>query len=1039
MDVIPPPHPSVHARGVTEPLEFIQPMDDSASDSLQRWKGAPVFHFGFGGTIITTFPKHVPRYGAGAGRPQIRPTVGDVSVRDLKDVFALPEHIASFPGPLKSKSKKKDVMTWLSTYIAKLEAEIPMVSQIPQMLPDPRKRHEEKLLLWKIVRSIVEHDGVLDTTPDAMKSVNAVLAPEIHAVDEATATRYRSDTNDSSIYRPSGTNVKADAVDPMAMETLRKQLLRGARQEAVWHAVDHRLWSHALLIASTLPPEIWRQVVQEFVKQEVKTAGANTESLSALYEIFGGNVDDCIDQLVPPSARAGLQMVSKIEQSGPTKNALDGLNRWKETLTLVANNRSQGDHQALATLGALLADYGRVEAAHICFLFSRNPANSAIFGGFDDSQASVTLLGADSKRMPQDFARDHDAILLTEIYEFATLVLGGTSPMPFLPYLAPYKLQRASLLAEGGFKVEAQSYCDALTSSVTKSTKVSSYLNKAFFAELDDFQTRLKQVPIHSSGSWAKPDLGKATNSLLGRLSSFVAGDDSDAESRGSGKDAAEAGPFANVAGTPSLSRTGSQTDIYGSYPSASLPNIPNTTAGSRYAPNGVTSARSSSELVRGRPSLDSQRSPPQSSHARSPYEPINMFQQAQASPPPNPYQQFGASPPTNRYQATPPQSSYLPNTSQQELSGASSMPVRQDSYIPTPPPEQQQAVYETKSFEAPEPEAAPSVQPSYGGFIPPIQAFAPPTQADTSDATPYEPLSQSYGYGYDPPSDTGYVPYTPEPDSPEQPRKKSFMNDDEDDFSRPSNPTPHTAAAGPAPTLPSDTSDRAAKDAAADAAFRAAAEADAKAAEEREAAAKATKKGWGFSLPWGGKKAESLDAAPANKPGAEPKVHRANLGESKMKLYYDKDLKKWVNPDNPDAAMKSTATPPPPRAGSASGGPPAGPPRTLSNMGPPSTSFSMPAPTGSPALGSGPPSRQGTPANGNAPMSATLPPATQAGLGLNALTPNSGPPSRPGTAMSNASSIDDLLGAGPPGGGRKSIKGKKGGKGGRYVDVMAK
>lgn len=47
---------------------------------------------------------------------------------------------------------------------------------------------------------------------------------------------------------------------------------------------------------------------------------------------------------------------------------------------------------------------------------------------------------------------------------------------------------------------------------------------------------------------------------------------------------------------------------------------------------------------------------------------------------------------------------------------------------------------------------------------------------------------------------------------------------------------------------------------------------------------------------------------------------------------------------------------------------------------------------------------------------------------------PPSGPPSRPTTSLSNASSIDDLLGAAGP---RKG--GKKTRKSGRYVDVMAK
>lgn len=59
--------------------------------------------------------------------------------------------------------------------------------------------------------------------------------------------------------------------------------------------------------------------------------------------------------------------------------------------------------------------------------------------------------------------------------------------------------------------------------------------------------------------------------------------------------------------------------------------------------------------------------------------------------------------------------------------------------------------------------------------------------------------------------------------------------------------------------------------------------------------------------------------------------------------------------------------------------------------------------------------------------------PRTVSTASNNGLT--SAPPSRPATSMSNASSIDDLLGAAAPRkGGAKSKK-----KGGRYVDVMAK
>lgn len=85
----------------------------------------------------------------------------------------------------------------------------------------------------------------------------------------------------------------------------------------------------------------------------------------------------------------------------------------------------------------------------------------------------------------------------------------------------------------------------------------------------------------------------------------------------------------------------------------------------------------------------------------------------------------------------------------------------------------------------------------------------------------------------------------------------------------------------------------------------------------------------------------------------------------------------------------------------SATGGPPTGPP--------------MGADLGK--LGLGPPAMMRSASNTS---------AASAGGG--------GPPTRPGTSMSNASSIDDLLG---PVGPRVKGAGKKK-KGGRYVDVMA-
>ena len=161
----------------------------------------------------------------------------------------------------------------------------------------------------------------------------------------------------------------SDRVDAEAMTTIRKHLLNGDRTSAVWHAVDRRLWSHAMLIAGTVSKDLWKQVVQDFVRNEVKTLGSGIESLAVLYEVFAGNGEESIDELVPQSARLGQPMMTNSFGSGvvSAKNPIEALDKWRETLALIISNRSAGDHSAIVALGKLLASYSRVEAAHLWY------------------------------------------------------------------------------------------------------------------------------------------------------------------------------------------------------------------------------------------------------------------------------------------------------------------------------------------------------------------------------------------------------------------------------------------------------------------------------------------------------------------------------------------------------------------------------------------------------------------------------------------------------------------------------------------------
>ena len=797
------PPTSRNANSSSHDVNYIRPTDGREHDPLERWKGAPILKFGFGGTIVSSFPKHIPRYATGHGFPMIKCNPGEIKLQS-SNMGILGDDIARFPGPLKSKGKKKELLEWLQQKIETLEqVQASIVSS--SSLPDPIKKHEEKILLWQVVKVYVEYDGTISGNSKAESSVRAILCPDIAQSEHDETFSAANGGFPAGISRPEGTHPVADAARPGALESVRKLLLQGEREKAIWHAVDKRMWAHAMIIASTHDKSTWKQVLHEFTRLEVKTYGDNTHSLAALYEVFAGNWDESIDQLVPPSARAGLQMVSKAASAGPTRNALDGLDKWRETLALILSNRTQDDEAALVALGRLLVGYGRIEAAHLCFLFAKA---TGLFGSTEESQTSVALLGADHQQQPFDYGRDLDSILLTEVYEFARSVLAPSGTLSTSPHLQSYKLYHAMLLADHGHRTEAQHYCDAIMSTLKSTTKPSPYYHGLLFNALDDLVERLQQGPRDGS-SWMSNPMDKVSGSVWKKLNNFIVGDESDTTSVASGKGDPDAGPFARVAAeTPSISRSGSSTNLYSTFGSQAVPSLPAaTTFGSRYAPSnhyapsGQLTPRSSLEQQT-QPSEESQRNGQPGTSRPSQAQFSNLSNQIRYTTSPAPPYEPSVQQEKSRYQPSPYISpkpeTYLPT------------PPSQPEYMPTAPPDDPSSSLYPQSSYQPD---IPSDHQAPQKYDPnddrrPNSSYEPP-------ASTYEPVTSTYQA---PSSYTSYDPDDREDRSPTAQRspvkKKSFMDDDDDD----------DFAARAAAILKND---KARKDREADDAFRKAAEAD--------------------------------------------------------------------------------------------------------------------------------------------------------------------------------------------------------------------
>lgn len=180
---------------------------------------------------------------------------------------------------------------------------------------------------------------------------------------------------------------------------LKTCLASGDRRAAIRYASDRQLWAHALLLASSLDREIWKEVVADFIRADLSDqgSGSGSDALKVLYGTLGGLGSLAIDSILPKQSLAppatgtaalpierpvgitGSAPVSRSATPAPfgapaqidvskfanvTNETLDS---WQETAAYLMSNRCAGDSAALSTLSEVLAANGRSDAAQLWY------------------------------------------------------------------------------------------------------------------------------------------------------------------------------------------------------------------------------------------------------------------------------------------------------------------------------------------------------------------------------------------------------------------------------------------------------------------------------------------------------------------------------------------------------------------------------------------------------------------------------------------------------------------------------------------------
>ncbi|KAF8636665.1 hypothetical protein AX17_003471 [Amanita inopinata Kibby_2008] len=565
-----------------------------SNDPLGRTSSrAPVMSFGFGGKFVTCFHE-VASLNTGFDVALASRKATDIHVRKVSKIIpvsALESVTASFPGPLFSdpamstsslvrpggssqmKSKKSAVIKYITERAEEISRGLGYLN--PGSIE--RRQAEGKLVLVRLLRVMVENDGRLSGSPSIDTAVRIALVPRLDGCLISPASEFTTIADAHTILPESGSfGLAHNPSDPdpvIAVNTLRSTsldkiqefLIRGERRQAYHYALDEKLWAHAMVIASSIDKEAWKEVANEFLKTELRAKDDSTqnlpcftgknssntqlngrEGLRVAYSLFSGQSSAAIQEMVPQNIlgnRGAIKLqMSNLTQTHTTPRTPgfsppaplanvppEALVKWAEIVAMMISGTITPDtSSALTTLGDQLIASHYIEAAHVCYLLA---PQTSLMGGLGNPSVRVVLVGSKSPATLPNFASDLDPIIFSEIVEFAlSLAPVGKGQENFsgLPHLQAYRFIKAVGLAEMGEIQVANRYCEAISASLSRA---SPYFTSPLLEQLRGLIDRIGGTShVDKLSSWmgskiGKPSLDSIGGWLEGRFTKLVTGD----------------------------------------------------------------------------------------------------------------------------------------------------------------------------------------------------------------------------------------------------------------------------------------------------------------------------------------------------------------------------------------------------------------------------------------------------------------------------------------------------------------------------------
>ncbi|KAA1138065.1 hypothetical protein PGTUg99_027564 [Puccinia graminis f. sp. tritici] len=584
-------HPDLMSRQMEDPMsERLKARVPVASFGFGG-KLITVFPTSQGGAINAgQAPGYEDPYGSGGMFPTGADSGTTVTLQQLSEVIPSSD-LQSFPGPLfmdggnKSNlgKKRKEVVGWLEAKLDESEKELVFIQStlVGRSLNQDESNDakvenlQDKIMLLKLLKLLVENEGKLSGTSKVDEAVRLVLQsmdsqPVAVEATSVLSSLSPSDSNPQDIITTYHTRSSH-------LDSIQALLSNGDRQKAIQVAVEQRMWPHALIIANSLGSDVWRETVKEFVRFEMgdgdlsslgpghpgsapsSPASKGREGLRTLYTLFAGAGPAAVDEFSPSGSHrssshfeshamstvatgmgASQLGTSRAPSPAPLLHPVRSsnakipnnvLHQWRSVVAMTISNRVPGSTPFLLRLGDTLLTNGRTYAAHITYLLSNGlmPQLSLENGN------RISLLGSPTMSNPDRPGLDLEAVMLTEVLEFAL----SLSPVPKnveqfigIPHLQAYRLALGLEYATFGLVDRANKYCEALAATLKLATKPCPFYHAPLFDQIKALSGRLSATPLADKGSsWIarkmpRPTLDNVWQTLEGRVHKFVAGDD---------------------------------------------------------------------------------------------------------------------------------------------------------------------------------------------------------------------------------------------------------------------------------------------------------------------------------------------------------------------------------------------------------------------------------------------------------------------------------------------------------------------------------